>query len=944
MFTANFQRTPKVRTFLRTSIAVVSQLEQTQIVPQQVNTPLPVGKGGVMAKAMARIKARKLARASVVSMSPKSSTQILPVWPVSPLPEIQIPSEPVPVSPIQLPPEPFSNSPPPVVPLPEIQIPSEPVPISPCPKLPKIQCPSELFSISPPPAEPLSKIQIFSEPVPISPPTPLPKIQLPSEPFSISPPPAEPLSKIQLPSEQVPSSPPPTIPTPPAPSLPKMMSHRDSTEPSFKDVEDRIVKNPVIFQEAEKYFEGNKTLVDKIEQTNIHKDIAVNPNKAPITKNSDGKYVCRLCGKTYVQFGSAKRHEIIHTGEKPFACRYCQYKTGYSSNLKKHETYHKIEDIAVNPNKAPITENSNDKYGCLFCGKTFAANSIKLKKHEETHKITNTVPSGPVLISPTTTPTPPAAKLPKIQLSSKPEQSKSEPDVQKMKFWTLPVWPVSPIPKIQLPSDPVPISPTTPLSKIQLPSEPFSISPPPAKPLSKIQLPSEQVSNGSPPPTIPKPPASSLPKMMIHRDSTEPSFKNVEDRIVKNAVSFQEAEKYLEGNKTLVDKIEPTNVYEDIAVNPNKDPITKNSDSKYGRRFCDKTFTQSGSAKRHEIIHTGEKPYACRYCQYQTANWSNFKKHENYHKIIKTVPSEPVPSNLPPPTTPIPSDAPLPEIQLHSEPVPTSTPPHIIPAPTPPATQLPNIQLPFESVPTSPSPPKTPTPSDAPLSEVQLSSELVPIITPPPIIPTPPFEQLTNSQLLFEPVPTSTPPSTILTPQININGSGITQWYPAPNFKSYSVNQNPKDFGKLQKSGLKDVGIMPAKQLKSESGSNMTKIPAGNSSLGNCKSDLIPVKKQRNNLRATKLSYGQKITKLLSEIKKNQDRFKKLPIGPLHMEVKVKENISKEFVEGIETELGKLLLSFLVDNIDDKGVVVSLAKDVDVDITVVVSKYSERLV
>ena len=846
---------------MKTSIAVVSQCEQTQIVSQQVNTPLPVGKGGVMAKAMARIKARKLARASAVSMSPKSSTKTLPVWPVSPISKIQLPSEP----------------------------------------------------------EPMYQ------------------------------PPAEPLSKIQLPSEQVlNSSPSPTSPTPPSLSLPKSMIYRDSTEPSFENVEDIIVKNPVPFQEAEKYFEGNKTLVDKIEPTNVHEDIAVNMNKAPITKNSDGKYVCRFCGKTYVQSGSAKKHEIIHTGEKPFACRYCPYKTGYSSNLKKHETYHKIEDIAVIPNKAPITKNSNDTFGCLFCGKTFAANGIKLKKHEETHNISNMVPSGPVLISPTTTTPPPAAKLPKIQLSSEPEQSKSEPDVHKMSPTSitqkLPVWPVSPIPKIQLPSEPVSIGPLTPLPKIQLPSVPFFISSPPAEPLSKIQLPSKQVPNSSLPPTIPTLPAPSLQKMMIYRESSKPSFKNVEDRIVKNPVSFLEVEKYFEGNKTLVDKLEPTNVHEDIAVNPNKTPITKNSDSEYGRRFCDKTFTQSGSAKRHEIIHTGEKPYACRYCQYKTANWSNFKKHENYHKIIKTVPSAPVPSNPPPPKTPIPSDALLPKIQLHSEPVPTSTPPHIIPTPTPPGTQLPNIQSPFEPVPTSPSPPTTPTPPDAPLPKVQLSSELVPTITPPPIIPTPPFEQLANSELPFEPVPTSTPLSTILTPQINRNGSGKTQWYPAPNFRSYSVIQNPNDFGKLQTSGLKYLGIMPSKQLKSESGANKMKIPASNSSLGVCKSNLISVKKQRNNPRAAKLSYGEKISKLLSEIKKNPTRFQKLPIGPLYLEVKVKENISKEFVEGIETELGKLLLSFLVDNNEDKGVVVGMAKDVDVDITIIVSKYSERLV
>ena len=341
VFTANFQRTPTVRTFLRTRIVVVSQREQTQIDSQQASTPLPVGRGGVMARAMARIKARKLARASEASTSPTSRTRTLPVWPVSPIPKIQLPSEPV------------LMYPPSVALLPEIQIPSNPIPISP--------------------------------------PTPLPKIKLPSELVYIRPPPAEPISKIQLPSDPVPnSSPLPTIPTPPAPSLPKKMIYRDSTEPSFKNVEDRIVENPVPFLEAEKYFEGNKTLEDKIETTNLHEDVIVNPNKAPITKNSDGKYGCRLCGKTFAESGSAKRHESFHSGEKPFACRNCQYKTRQLSNLKKHE---------------------------------------------ENHKITDTVPSVPVPTSPTTTSILPASKSP-IQLSSEPEQSKSKSDVHKMKFGT----------------------------------------------------------------------------------------------------------------------------------------------------------------------------------------------------------------------------------------------------------------------------------------------------------------------------------------------------------------------------------------------------------------------------------------------------------------------------------------------------------------------------
>ena len=196
------------------------------------------------------------------------------------------------------------------------------------------------------------------------------------------------------------------------------------------------------------------------------------------------------------------------------------------------------------------------------------------------------------------------------------------------------------------------------------------------------------------------------------------------------------------------------------------------------------------------------------------------------------------------------------------------------------------------------------TPSAAPLPKNQLPSEPV-SISPPPDTP------LSKIQSLSELVSTSIPPCTVLTPP---------------------------------KSGSKYEGIMPAKQLKSESDANKTKIPDGNGSLGDCKRKLIPVKRKYNTHRATKLSYGEKIIKLVSEIKKDQNRFQKLPIGPLDMEVKARENVSKEFVEGIETELGKLLLSFLVDNIEDKGVLVCLAKTIDVDVNVIVSKYLERFV
>ena len=58
----------------------------------------------------------------------------------------------------------------------------------------------------------------------------------------------------------------------------------------------------------------------------------------------------------------------------------------------------------------------------------------------------------------------------------------------------------------------------------------------------------------------------------------------------------------------------------------------------------------------------------------------------------------------------------------------------------------------------------------------------------------------------------------------------------------------------------------------------------------------------------------------------------------------IKSNNNKKFVEVIETELGNLLSSFLVDNFQDRRVLDRMARSVGVNITIITSKYLERLV
>lgn len=61
----------------------------------------------------------------------------------------------------------------------------------------------------------------------------------------------------------------------------------------------------------------------------------------------DARYICPIpdCGSSFHTMFAMKRHNKKHTGEKPFACNYCQRKFGEKSTLKRHERMHTGEKL-----------------------------------------------------------------------------------------------------------------------------------------------------------------------------------------------------------------------------------------------------------------------------------------------------------------------------------------------------------------------------------------------------------------------------------------------------------------------------------------------------------------------------------------------------------------------------------------------------------------------
>ena len=82
------------------------------------------------------------------------------------------------------------------------------------------------------------------------------------------------------------------------------------------------------------------------------------------------------------------------------------------------------------------------------------------------------------------------------------------------------------------------------------------------------------------------------------------------------------------------------------------------------------------------------------------------------------------------------------------------------------------------------------------------------------------------------------------------------------------------------------------------------------SKIRECERSLKETQKQGNN---RLVLFGDKMPRLVHEILTNKGKFSKMPIGPLGMEIQLKNNVSKTQAALIENELGRTLCKFKRD-------------------------------
>ncbi|CAG5088121.1 Oidioi.mRNA.OKI2018_I69.PAR.g11737.t1.cds [Oikopleura dioica] len=83
------------------------------------------------------------------------------------------------------------------------------------------------------------------------------------------------------------------------------------------------------------------------------------------------EFKCSQCSKVFNEHAKLKRHQLVHTGERPFKCPFahCQRRFSLDFNLTTHMRIH-----------------TGDKpFKCDECGKCFAQ-SANLKQHKKTHE------------------------------------------------------------------------------------------------------------------------------------------------------------------------------------------------------------------------------------------------------------------------------------------------------------------------------------------------------------------------------------------------------------------------------------------------------------------------------------------------------------------------------------------------------------------------------
>ena len=104
-------------------------------------------------------------------------------------------------------------------------------------------------------------------------------------------------------------------------------------------------------------------------------------------------YECKRCGKCFSRRESLRRHDRVHTGEKPYECKQCNTFFCHLGSLRIHERSHQdatdcIQDNMSTQTNPLINVHSShvEKHICWICQEELSSEAL-LVSHYENHMI-----------------------------------------------------------------------------------------------------------------------------------------------------------------------------------------------------------------------------------------------------------------------------------------------------------------------------------------------------------------------------------------------------------------------------------------------------------------------------------------------------------------------------------------------------------------------------
>jgi len=100
--------------------------------------------------------------------------------------------------------------------------------------------------------------------------------------------------------------------------------------------------------------------------------------------SQDKRHQCSLCEKKFVSQWKLKRHELFHSGERPWKCDQCGKGFVEKNKLMLHKKFYHADKVSSDIFQRSIIRSK--KYECSDCDKKFAT-QWKLKRHSQTHSL-----------------------------------------------------------------------------------------------------------------------------------------------------------------------------------------------------------------------------------------------------------------------------------------------------------------------------------------------------------------------------------------------------------------------------------------------------------------------------------------------------------------------------------------------------------------------------